>query len=120
MVILTVLFASLLMVTGAAFAVFQGDCECYKIIETSLDNPAITHTEYDEICLDYEDNTGTIADCDISLFPGSITQGLFFCSYPCVGYFKFHGSDNNVITGKDICIGRYTYWGHIVDPSNCK
>jgi len=119
MVKLAVLFAVLLLLTGVAFA---QDCECYKITFTSSDNPAHTATQYDEICLDYADNIGSIFGCDISLFPGLITQGLIFCPYPCVGYFKFHGSDNNVITGMEYCEPgiRSTFWGHITDFSNCK
>jgi len=115
---LAVLCAALLLLTGIAFA--QGDCECYKITYTNLDNPTDGGWEYDEICLDYENYTGTLDICDISLFPGLITQALLY-DCPCVGYFKFHGSDNNVVIGEEYCedLERYTFWGHITDYENC-
>ena len=111
----TVLSATLLLLTGIAFA--QGDCECYKVNFTDLDNPAGGKTVYEEICLDYANNAGVFGMCDLSLFPGLITQGLVY-GCPCVAYFKFHGYDNNVITGEAHCdMGdRYTFWGHI---TNC-
>jgi len=117
MVKLAVLCTALLLLTGIAFA--QVDCECYKITWTDVDNPADSGWDYSEICLDYENHAGTIDSCDLSLFPGSIVQGLLY-NCPCVAYFKFHGNDNNVITGKQWCVGRFTFWGHIVDFSNCK
>jgi hypothetical protein len=119
MVKLAVLFATLLLLNGIAFA--QGDCECYKITFTSSDNPALSETEYDPICLDYGNHNGTFDICDVSLFPGLITQGLIYGSCDCIGFFKFHGNDNNVITGEAYCgLGiRETFWGHITDESNC-
>jgi len=116
---LAVLFATLLLITGVAFA--QEDCECYKITLTSLDNPPNTENAYEEICLDYENNTGAFETCNSALFPGLITQGLVYDPTCCKGYFKFHGNDNNVVTGEFICMGtgRYTFWGHITDRTNC-
>ena len=120
MVILTVLFASLLIMAGAAFG--GGGCACYEVTETFLDVTAPPETEFFPLCLDYEDNTGTFDGCGLSLFPGLITQGLLFCEFACVGDFKFHGNDHNVITGKLYCEPgeRSTFWGHITDPSNCE
>jgi hypothetical protein len=115
---LAVLFATWLLLSGIAFA-FIGNCACYKVNFTSLDNPANTETDYEALCLDYEDNTGEFFGCDVSLFPGLITQGLAGGGCPCVGFFKFHGSDNNVITGDWYCGERATFWGHITDLEHC-
>ena len=111
---LAIFFAVSLLLTGIAFA--QVDCECYKITYTDLDNPAYTSSDWNEICLDYENHSGTFDGCDSSLFTGSITQGLMYgCSQYCVLFFKFHGEDNNVITGEEICgSDRFTFWGHKV------
>jgi hypothetical protein len=116
MVKLGVLFAALLLLTGVVFA--QGDCECYEIFFTNLDNPFLL-TATEEICLDYENHTGTWAGCDLSLFSGSITQGLIYDPTCCPTYFKFHGNDNNVITAEQACPERYRAWGHITDYENC-
>jgi hypothetical protein len=119
---LAVLFATLLLLSGIAFA-FIGNCACYKFTFTDLVDPARSATGYVEICLDYENNTGTYGECDISLFPGLITQGLIGAPCACVQFFKFHGSDNNVITGDYQCRfgdeSKGTAWGHITDESNC-
>jgi len=111
-----VLMTMLLLLTGVAFA--QGDCECYKITFTDLDNPA-SETVYEEICLDYENHTGIWAGCDLSLFPGLIMQGLIYDPSCCAVHFKFHGNDNNVITAEESCPERYMAWGHITDYENC-
>jgi len=121
MVILAVLFTSLLIMIGATFANVMGDCECYKIAFTDLDNPAESASEYEQICLDYANNIGDFAGCDISLFPSLITQGLASLPCTCVIHFKFHGNDNNVVTGEQFCSGeRSIFWGHITDPSHCE
>jgi len=122
MVKLGVLLATLLLLNGVVFAgPVEIPCECYKFNYINLDNPADGGSEYDIICLDYANNTGDFAGCDLFLFPGSITQGLFD-NCPCVGHFKFHGSDNNVVTGEEYCedLNRYTFWGHITDITHCR
>jgi hypothetical protein len=114
---LVVLLAALLLLTGVAFASDGSSCACYKINFTDLDNPADSETDYEELCLDYVNHTGIFIGCDVSLFPGLITQGLIGGGCPCAGFFKFHGNDNNVITGDLYCEDRYDFWGHIAAES---
>ena len=124
MVKMAVLFATLLLITGVAFAQ-SWDCNCYEITATEVDNPGHTHTATIEICLEAGNESG------YTCFPdGLISLSLFFeptflnkkiLAYVtaqnslgiCVGSFKFHGSNKNVITGIGYCDGdQWTIWGH--------
>ena len=124
MVKLAVLFATLLLLTGVSFAIECNFNECYEITATEVDNPSHTHTGFVMICLDYDAKAGEagspIGSINLSLFFQPL--GLKILAYPggtpsplgdCVGAFKFHGSDNNVITGIGFCDeDRWTIWGH--------
>ena len=128
MVNLAILCATLLLLAGVAFAFPPCDDEdCYEVKVTNLDNPAVVMPPFfSKICLVYGDKIGK-AETDLA--PGPVYLSLFFdplglkiLAYvdSCVGSFKFHGSDNNVITGIGFCEGdRWTVWGHKTDWDNC-
>ena len=111
MVKVAVLFATLLLLTGVAFA---ADCYeyCYAITNTEVDNPTNTYTDCAvfQFC---DDNSGSAGSVDMSLFFDSMKdQGLFYDS-SCVGYLKFHGDDLYIFTGIGFCSGtRWMYKGH--------
>ena len=118
MVKLSVLLATLLLLTGVAFAW----CNCYEITATDVDNPTNTHTETVEVCLDYEYYNGDVCAPDpyrlnLSLFFEPLGLQILAYNKGCVGSFKFHGSNNNVVTGIGYCNGntRWTIWGHTTD-----
>ena len=118
---LVVLCATLLLLTGMAFADGGTYCACYKIDYFGLDL-VYTGTQYYPICLNYEEHSGTSDGCDLFLFDGLSNQVLATCP-GCVAYFKFHGQDNNVLSGMEYCGGtggRFILWGHKTDPSNCQ
>jgi hypothetical protein len=134
MVILAVLFASPLVVTGVAFA--QADCECYKITTTGL-GFSVTTSLFLKICFDYEDNLGEIYGlCDsicnppdpLHMFFDTLNKRAYAFKVfgdnslsGCMLNLKFHGSDLNVVTGDVLYIlnARLTLWGHKVDLENC-
>jgi hypothetical protein len=118
MVKLGVLFAALLLLTGVAFA--EDDmievCGCYEITATEAHDSSFQETFLATVCLDYETNTGVactpFGGADLSLFPGSIFKVLAYGD-SCVGAFKFHGSDKNVLTGIGHCFDEdWMLWGH--------
>jgi hypothetical protein len=129
MVKLAVLFAILLLVTGVAFS---ADCDCYEVSGTALDVPA-TDTRFVRICFDYGDNIGEIYGLCPSLCAPPEPLFMFFdsmnekalTSYAhggitrCVTHFKFHGNNQNVLTGIHFNGIRWTIWGHKTDDSNC-
>ena len=126
MVKLAVLFATLLLLTGVAFAQpTMGDCDCYEITATDVDNPTNTHTETVNVCLDYEVTNGRVCtpaepyDLQLSLFFEALGLKVLAYNKGCVGSFKFHGSDRNVVTGIGYCNGntRWTIWGHKTDKA---
>jgi hypothetical protein len=121
MVKLAVLFASLLLLTGVSFA---QDCNCYEITATDVDNPTNTHTETVEVCLDYGDKKGYVCapdpyGLDLSLFFDALGLKILAYNEGCVGSFKVHGSNNNVVTGIGYCNGntRWMIWGHKTDKA---
>ena len=122
MVKMAFLFATLLLLTGVAFA--GGNCACYEIYDTDLDYPEYSSYGPWEICLNYGDHSGTFGPNDLYLFfDGLSMQALSYNpSNNCTTYFKFHGHNNNVLTGMEYCdtIGRFTLWGHITDYDNCE
>ena len=124
MMILTVLFATLLLLTGTTFA---RNCYCYKTLATNLDNPADSETihPYPVLCFN-DDNTGDIFTSfgmgHMSLFFDSLLKQALGYEDGCVGYFKFHGSELDVLTGIGYCDGdRWMLWGHRIDRNdpNC-
>ena len=124
---LAVLFAMLLLLTGVSFA---GGCPCYEVTATEVDDPTHTHTAFAGICFDTNESghvNSLFGPINLSLLFEPL--GLQILAYPggtssplgaCVGAFKFHGSDDNVITGIGYCDGdRWTLWGHKTDWENC-
>ena len=121
MVKLAVLFATLLLLTGVSFAIECNFNECYEITATEVDNPGHTHTGFVMICLDYNAKAGEagspIGSINLSLFFQPLGLKILAYNEGCVGSFKFHGDDNNVVTGIGFCEGntRWTIWGHKAD-----
>jgi hypothetical protein len=123
--IMAVLFATLFLLTGVAFA--QVDCSLYEFTWTDLDNGK-TGEWCAEICF----GSGTYSGfCEES---GSLVffvdpmqdQALFYATStsspnPPLGYLKFHGDDRHrdyrtVFNGIEYCDGyRYKIRGHKVD-----
>ena len=58
MVKLTVLLATLLLLTGVSFAI-ELDCYCYSVTCTNLDNGTVIGDHPVEMCFNYEDQIGT-------------------------------------------------------------
>ena len=59
---LTVLFTTLLLLTGVSFAIGD-DCHIYEYIRTNLDNPDHPITDCIELCFNEKgDNLGTYAN----------------------------------------------------------
>jgi len=123
MVKLAVLFATLLLVTGVAFA--GGGCYYYEFSYTGLDDPTNSGQDCAYLCFD-GNNSGTFEGfCesgDLSLFLDFLNPTLLLYSGDLnveVGYLTFHGSWLNVFNGIIYCSpgGRYTVHGHKVD--NC-
>jgi len=114
---LAVLLATLLLLSGASFA-----DSCYDLNYINLDNPtAGIFTGSASVGLDYGDNTGHactdlwIGDLNLSLFIGLNLQALAY-NDNCTGFFKFHGSDNNVVNGIITCYGyRFNIWAHKIE-----
>jgi hypothetical protein len=125
MVKLAVLFATLLLLTGAAFAQ-SFNCNCYEVTLTDLDGSPDTWTEFVEICFD-DDNVGHTDLCGESelymFFDSMREQALTYHSNAgvCVAYLKFHGDDQYVVTGIVFGEGRATFRGHKTDEiSKCE
>ena len=73
MVKLAILFATLLLLTGVAFAQpISGDCDCYDITATEVGNPTHIHTEFVEVCIDYGDKKGKV--CLFGPEPGTVEK----------------------------------------------
>lgn len=128
MVKLTVLMATLLLLTEASFAVRP--CDCYEFTMTSLDGPPHPYPQPVRICFD-GDNVAEIYGltsnlCDIVpdplfLFFDSINQQTLasHTSPPNTAYLKFHGDNQHNVTGIVIGDGRYSFRGHKTDPEYC-
>ena len=115
---LAVLLATLLLLTGVAFAPPMCWPFCYEMTATDLDDPTNTHTGCIRLDL-CENNTGFINGpfgTNMSLFFDSMRKqalGYDDSDPSCVGYFKFHGDDLYVITGIGFCEGeRHQIRGH--------
>jgi hypothetical protein len=119
---LGVLFATLLLLTGVAFATNGEHCSCYAITLTYLENPENNELIPVYICFD-SDNVGTISDLchgsDLYMFFDSMNeQALTYLSNAgfCAAYLKFHGDDQYVVTGIIVNdLGRATFRGHKVE-----
>jgi hypothetical protein len=128
MVKLAVFIATLLLLTGGAFAVpatsLPPGCNCYDVACYGLDYPfdfEIDHPvtlcfgpnnqgEYDGLCGDVG---------YLSLFFDDPVQALGFDPISG-GYLKFRDSRLTVLNGTWNCFGfRYNLQGRITDPSNC-
>ena len=121
---LAVLLAVLLLLTGVSSAQPAGYCTCYEITATNLDDSSLNDHGFMELCLDYENKSGTIenlcSSMDLSLFFGPLGIQALGYGKGCVGFFKFHGSDKNVVTIIFYDGYRYTIWGHKTDWVNCE
>jgi len=119
---LEVLVAALLLLTGVASAAsdpVEFYCRCYEITATEAHDSSFQDTFLATVCLNYETNTGFVCTefgpAHLSFFPGVVDKVLAFGD-SCVGAFKFHGSDNNVLTGIGHCFDEdWTLWGHKTD-----
>jgi hypothetical protein len=113
MVILAVLFASLLMVTGAAFALPTTcaspcpDKKCYKVTGTDLTDPAGSVTVDWYICFQNDvtayvcDTTAAVAPYTfLSLFGELLNpQAISYGSASKGVYMTFHGHDKGAFNG---------------------
>ena len=124
MVKLAVLLAALLLLNGVALACYTNNY-CYEVTATNLDNPEDTETLF--VRLSYDCVSGIIQipsngalNGNMSVFFDSmLKQALGYNDDGCVGYFKFHGSWLNVLTGIGYCDGRrWKLWGHQVELDN--
>ena len=114
---LAVLLATVLLLTGVAFA---ADCQqyCYEFIGTNLDDPEDTHPSCERVTF-CDDNTGSMTSpycAEMSLFFDSMSrQALAYdnSALSCVAYLKFHGDNQHVVTGINLYDGkRYKVQGH--------
>jgi hypothetical protein len=126
MVMMAVLMATLLLLNGVALACYSNNY-CYEVVATNVDDPEDTETLFAR--LSYDCVSGII---QIPTPPLSGNMSVFFDSMNeqalgfgqgeaegCVGYFKFHGDDQYVITGIGYCDGRrWNLRGHRVDSDN--
>jgi hypothetical protein len=132
MVKLAVFIATLLLLTGGAFAVpatsLPPGCNCYDVACYGLDYPfdfEIDHYVY--LCFDEPNNQGTYDGLcgqtgGLSLFFDDPVQALGYNTgqFPSEGYLKFHDSRLTVLKGIWNCFGfRYYLQGRITDPKNC-
>lgn len=110
MVKVTVLFVTVLLLTGVAFA--DNGCECYELSYNFLDDPGLIAIQVPwliKVCFD-GDNEGTISGlcgyiCDpgdpLFMFFDSMNEQALTSSsdvdWFCMAYLKFHGDDQHVI-----------------------
>jgi hypothetical protein len=127
MVKLTVLIATLLLLTGGAFAGTNPPCNCYILSWNALDNygpmygPVLlcsgpnNQGRYGGFCF----QTGGLS----WFFDQDPVQALGYnplSESPEEGYLKFHDSRLTVFNGIWNCDGnRYNVWGRITNLSNC-
>ena len=102
-VLLVVLFASLLIVTGAAFAIPCCEDQCFKVTFTSVDNPGNGFTDRWSIC--YDDIAANVCNFGGILFVAREFHGLSLELLSQGGsdfaaYMKFHGTDNDIFNGR--------------------
>jgi hypothetical protein len=108
MVKLAVLLATLLLLSGAAFA----ECECYTINATDLDNPEDSCTRDVQICFDFGSHKGIFTSPKYVPFPKTVLMPLnmYFDAmnrkmsgslalFDAVS-LKFHGDSMYVVTGE--------------------
>jgi hypothetical protein len=120
MVKLAVLITTLLLLSGVSFAQ-PCDSACYEVTVTDLDDLTNTHTGciYINFC---EGTMDSPFGTDMVFFFDSMKeQALVYSdSDPsCVGYLKFHGDWQYIITGIGYCVGeRHKIRGHKVDCSS--
>ena len=116
MVKMAVLLATLLMLTGVAFA-----DECYEITCTGLDYQfELTHNVY------FDTDSGSFdglcaTSGNMSLFYDSMNLQAIMQGSSIDGYLKFHGDDFHVLKGIVYCMGgRFKVRGHIIDYDECE
>ena len=100
LIILAVLFASLLMVAGAALAKTCCVDQCYNVTGTDL-NDSNSFTQVWTICW----GSGEVCINGALLFQvsffnqGLIDQAVSFTGSPRQAYMRFHGDDNDIFNG---------------------
>ena len=108
MVILAVLFVSLLVMTGAAFATIPCCAEaCYKVTGTDLTNPANSFTQVWEFCpggYPFGSVCNISGPTPLFLFAGFPEialkdQVISFDSGTVGAYMKFHGRAGDIFNG---------------------
>jgi hypothetical protein len=123
MVKLAVLLATFLLLTGVAFAqeIIARPCfVCYEVTVTDLDDPTHTHTGCVGISFCSGEMISPFGTDIVEFFDAMKEQALGYSdSDPsCVGYFKFHGDWQYIITGIGYCEGeRHKIRGHQIDCS---
>jgi hypothetical protein len=121
MVKLAVFLATLLLLTGGAFA--QGVCNCYDVTALNLDSYGYFPNMYVALCFDSNNKTGEIhsleGNGDMSLFFDDPVQALGEVQ-GCVAYAKFHDTRLTVFKSIGFCDGdRWMLWGRKTDMDNC-
>jgi hypothetical protein len=114
MFILAVLLMSLLVLTGAAFAITfcvdscPGYQACYKVTGTDLNNPANSFMQDWDFCYSYQsDSLGYLCEGSGTNFlfvfsffnQGLIDQAIGTSGGPQGGYMTFHGTDDDIFNG---------------------
>ena len=108
MVKLTVLMATLLLLTGVAFAQPSDDCSCYEITCTNLDTGSVVADHLVVLCFDMGEKDGSFtglcnAEGQMCLFFDSMKkEALAYSETNPYGYLKFHGDHLYVVQGMDI------------------
>ena len=117
---LAVLFAALLLLSGISFAQTPLiSCQqCYEVTVTDLDDSTNTHTGCIRIDFCFGDMVSPFGTDMVLFFDSMKEQALGYDSEDpsCVGYFKFHGDWQYIITGIGYCEGeRHNIKGHRID-----
>ena len=123
MVKLAVLLATLLLVTGVAYADW---CGCYEITCTDLDSDTVVANHPVVICYDpwgdnefYFNGLCNSEGTTISFFDAMKDQLLVYDGSGNLGYLKFHGDYQHVVKGIGYCAGhRWELKGHEVEDSS--
>jgi len=105
-VILAVLFASLLVVAGTAFALSCCNDTCYKVTLTDLTDPHSIPLLHWSVCFD-GDNLAEVCDLEgptflfvASFFRQSLIDQAVSINPASTGaYMRFHGSEDDIFNG---------------------
>jgi len=125
MIKIAILLATLLLVTGIAFAGSIGSCSCYEAVWTDLDDNTSTPYCCEYICINEGNNTGQWGGMDLYLFFDSMNKKVLGYSSNgdiCTAYWKYHGDDYSIINGIHKCSNshRLAFRGVKTDLDKCK